>query len=197
MRREDLHDVAAHAKRAAMKVDVVALVLNVDETPQQTIAPELLPHLEVDQHLLVPLRRADAVDARDTCDDDDVAPREQRSRGAVAHAVDLVVDDRVLLDVGVARRDVRFGLVVVVVADEVLDGVVRKELPHLAVELCGEGLVGGHDQRRPLGRGDDVGDGEGLPTAGNSEQNLVRSPRASPSKARKSPPAGPLWAADR
>jgi len=86
----------------------------------------------------------------------------------VTHAVDLVVDDRVLLDVGIARRDVRFGLVVVVVADEVLDGVVGKELSHLAVELSGQGLVGGDDQRRTLGGRDDIGDREGLPAARNS-----------------------------
>jgi hypothetical protein len=59
----------------------------------------------------------------------------------VAHAVDLVVDDGVLLDVGVARGDVRLGLVVVVVADEVLDGVVGEELLELAVELRRERLV--------------------------------------------------------
>ena len=71
-------------------------------------------------------------------------------RGRVAQAIDLVVDRRVLLDVRVARRDVRLGLVVVVVADEVLDPVVREELAHLLGELGGEALVGGEDQRRPL-----------------------------------------------
>ena len=83
-------------------------------------------------------------------DDDDVRPREERVRRRVAHAVDLVVDDRVLLDERVARRDVRFGLVVVVVADEVLDGVVGEEVVHLAVELRGERLVGREDERRLL-----------------------------------------------
>ena len=48
-------------------------------------------------------------------------------RGRVAHLVDLVVDRRVLLDVRVGRRDVRLGLVVVVVADEVADGVLGEE----------------------------------------------------------------------
>ena len=61
-----------------------------------------------------------------------------------------VVDDRVLVDVRVARRDVGLGLVVVVVADEVLDGVLGEELPHLAVELRREGLVGREDQRRAV-----------------------------------------------
>ena len=56
--------------------------------------------------------------------------------------------ERVLLDVDVALRDVRLGLVVVVVADEVVDGVVREEALELLVELGGERLVVGEDERR-------------------------------------------------
>ena len=43
---------------------------------------------------------------------------------------------------------VRLGLVVVEVADEVLDRVVREELAELGVELGGERLVVGEDERR-------------------------------------------------
>jgi hypothetical protein len=76
--------------------------------------------------LLVVVRRAEAVDAGDAGHDDHVAPGEERAGRRVAQAVDLVVDRGVLLDVGVRCRDVGLGLVVVVVADEVLDGVVGK-----------------------------------------------------------------------
>ena len=70
--------------------------------------------------------------------------------GAVAQPLDLVVDRGVLLDVGVGLRDVGLGLVVVVVGDEVLDGVVRQQLAELVGELGGQGLVGRHDERGPL-----------------------------------------------
>ena len=49
------------------------------------------------------------------------------------------------------RGQVRLGLVVVEVADEVLDRVLREELAELGVELRGERLVVGEDQRRPVG----------------------------------------------
>ena len=48
------------------------------------------------------------------------------------------------------RGQVRLRLVVVEVADEVLDGVVREEVAELGVELGGERLVVGEDERRPL-----------------------------------------------
>ena len=124
-------------------------------------------------------------------DDDDVVALQQRPRRRVAHAVDLLVDRAVLLDVGVGARDVGLGLVVVVVGDEVLDRVVREEALELAVELGGQGLVGRQDQRRALRRLDHLGHGEGLARAGDAEQHLVALVRRRrPRPARRSPSAG-------
>ena len=58
--------------------------------------------------------------------------------------------ERVLLDVEVGLRDVRLGLVVVVVRDEVLDRVAGEELAELVAELRGERLVVRDHERRPL-----------------------------------------------
>ena len=87
---------------------------------------------------------------------------EERARGSVAQLVDLLVDVGVLGDVGVGARDVRLGLVVVVVGDEVLDRVLGEELLELGAELRGERPVGRQDQRRPLPALDDVRHGERL-----------------------------------
>ena len=106
-------------------------------------------------------------------DDDDVVALEQRTGRRVAHAVDLLVDRRFLLDVGVGARDVGLRLVVVVVGDEILDRIVREERLELAVELGGERLVGGEDERRALGLLDDLGDGVGLAGAGHPEKHLI------------------------
>jgi hypothetical protein len=90
----------------------------------------------------------------------------------VAHAVDLLVDRRFLLDIGVGPRDIGLGLVVIVIGDEIFDGVVREERLELAVELGGQRLVGGEDQRRALRRLDHLGHGKGLAGAGDAEQHL-------------------------
>ena len=68
---------------------------------------------------------------------------------------------------------VRLRLVVVEVADEVLDGVVREELPELAVELGGQRLVVGQDQRRPLVLLDGPRDRRRLARARGAQQRLV------------------------
>ena len=148
--RDDLDRVAAHAEVAAREVDVVAVVLHRDELADERVAVVALAHLQRDHRPHVLLRRAEAVDARDRADHDHIAPAEQRVRRRVPQSLDLGVDRRVLLDEGVGLRDVRLGLVVVVVADEVLDRVVRHELAELVRQLRREGLVVGEHERRAL-----------------------------------------------
>ena len=174
VRRHDLDDVAAHAEGAAPELHVVALVLDLDQLPEDLIAVDALPELERQQHAVVRLGRAKAVDAGDAGDDDDVAALEERPGGREAHPVDLVVDRRFLLDVRVGGGHVGFGLVVVVVADEVLDGVLRKEAPELLIQLGGERLVVRHHQRRAVHLRDGLRHRERLAGAGDAQQHLMR-----------------------
>ncbi len=98
----------------------------------------------------------------------------------MAHAVDLLVDRGVFLDIGVGPRDIGLGLVVVVIGDEIFDRVVGEKALHLAVQLGRQGLVGRQHQGRALQFGDDVGHGEGLARAGDAEQHLIALVRLQP-----------------
>ena len=173
IRRLHLDDVAARAEAPAAEHHVVAAVLDVDEGPQQLVARVALAHPHGHQLLLVLARRAEAVDARDRGDDHDVAAAQERRGRRVAQPVDVLVARGVLLDVGVRGGQVRLGLVVVVVRDEVLDGVRREELPELVAELRGKRLVVGDHERRLLDCGDHVGHRERLAGGGRAEQRLV------------------------
>ena len=171
--RLELEGVAADPEAGPAQGLVVALVLEVDQVAQDRVAPVLAADPQLEDGGAVVDRRAEAVDARDRGDDDDVAALEQGVRRRVAEPVDLVVPARVLLDVGVAAREVRLGLVVVEVADEVLDRVLREELAELGVELRGERLVVGQHERRPVGPGDDLAHRVRLSAARDPEQDLV------------------------
>jgi len=78
----------------------------------------------------------------------------------VAQPVDLLVDLGVLFDVGVGLGDVGLRLVVVIVGNEVVDGVIGEELAELPVQLGGQGFVVGDNQGGLLDVLDHVGDGE-------------------------------------
>ena len=102
---------------------------------------------------------------------------EERAGGGMAHPVDGLVDGGVFFDVEVGLGDVGLGLIIIVIADEILHRVVREELLELAVELGRQGLVGGQDQGGQIQLLDDVGHGEGLAGAGDPQEHLVGMPR--------------------
>ena len=177
MRREDFERIAAHAEIAALERGIVTLVLQRDELAHDLALIDHLALLEVEDHRRIGLDRADTVEARYRRHDDHIIAFEQRARRRVPHPVDRFVGRAFLLDIGVAARDIGFGLIVIVIADEIFDRVIGEERLHLAVELRREDLVGRQDQRRPLHRLDHLGHGEGLARSGDAEQHLIALPR--------------------
>ena len=180
VRRVDIDDVAAHPVGAAPEVHVVAGVLQLRQAAQEPALVDQLAAGEVQAHLQVLVGVPQAVDRRHRHHDQRIAALQQRLGGGEAHLLDVVVDGGILLDEGVRRRHIGLGLVVVVVGDEVLDGVVGKERLEFTVELRRQGLVGRHDDGRALQALDHVGHGEGLAGAGDPEQGLVGQPRLEP-----------------
>ena len=178
VRRLHLDDVAPDPEAAAREHRVVPDVLRVDQRPEELVAVVLRADLE-DQDALAPLlRRAEPVDARHAGDDHDVATRQERARRAEPQARDVVVLRGVLLDVEVGLRDVRLGLVVVVVGDEVLDGVLGEELPELVAQLRGERLVVGDHERGALELLHHPGHRRRLAGPGRAEERLTAVARA-------------------
>ena len=100
-------------------------------------------------------------------------PRKQRAGRGKPQPFDLLVDRRILFDVGVGTRDVGLRLIIIEVADEIFDRVTWEELFELRVELRRERLVVRDDERGPIELTDDIGHGERLARAGHAEQRLV------------------------
>ncbi len=98
----------------------------------------------------------------------------------MAQPLDIVVDGRILLDVGVRLGDVRLGLVVVVVRDEVLDRVVGKHFPKLVRELSRQSLVRRHHQSRALQLLDQPRSRGRLTGTGRTEEDYVLLPLVDP-----------------
>ncbi len=94
--------------------------------------------------------------------------------------VDHLIDGGIFLNIGIAGRDIGFGLIIVVVADKILHRIFGEKLPEFMVELGRQGLVGRDNQRRPLDPGDHMGHGKRLAGAGHAEQHLVVFPEISP-----------------
>ena len=170
--REDVDRVPAYPERAPGKLHVVALVLHADQLGYHVALPHPVTGSQRHDHLVVRLRLTDAVNGRDRRDDNHIAPLENALGARQAHLFDVLVDRRVLLDEQVALRDIGLGLVVVVIADEILHRIVREELPELAVKLGCQGLVGGEHNGRATQAGDHIGHRERLARAGHAQKGL-------------------------
>ena len=171
--RVQLHRVPPDPEHVPLKGDVVALVADLHQPPQQLVPVPLGPHPEGHHQLGEVVRFAQAVDAGHGGHHDHVPPLQQRAGSTEPQPVDLVIGRGVLGDIGVGVGDIRLRLIVVVVGDEVLHGVVGKELLELGAQLGRQGLVVGQDQSGPLDLFDDLGHGEGLAGAGDAQQHLL------------------------
>jgi len=169
---EDVDGIAAHAEGATAEVDFIARVLHLDQARDHVALGDLVLDAQGQNHLMVFVRITDAVDGRDGGDDDHVAPLHQRLGARQTHLLDMFIDRGILLDEQVALGHVGFRLVVIVVADEVFDGVFREKVAKLAVQLSGQGLVRREDDGGPAHARNHVGHGVGLARTGHAQQGL-------------------------
>ena len=139
--RPDFNDIAANAEVASRGCNIVSRVLNIAEFPEQVVAINRSTNADGDHHLEVIFGRAQAVDATDAGHDDDIATADQGTGCQQPQPVDFFIDRRIFFDVNVALRNVGFGLIVVVIADEIGNGIVREEVPEFAVELRRQSFV--------------------------------------------------------
>ncbi len=172
-----VHRIPRHAECASAEFDVVPGVEAVDELIEQFLPRQVFALLDLDGIGVEVGGVPDPVETGYGADDDDVVPPgEQRAGGAEPQFLNLVVDGEVFLDVGVGGGEVGFGLVVVVVGDEVFDGVLGEKSAEFAIKLCGEGLVVAEHEGGFAELPDDVGHGKGLPGAGDAQQGVMPCP---------------------
>ena len=173
VRGHQVDHVAPHPEAQAGEVVVVALVQHLGELAQKDLAPDRLPFLDLQRLSHVVLDRADAVNAAHARHHQDVAPRQEVLGGRMAHPVDVVVAARVLFDICVGPRYVGLGLVVVVIAHEILDGVVGQQAPKLGAQLGCQRLVRTEHQDGTLQLLDNPCHHVGLAAAGHARQHLL------------------------
>ena len=77
IRRIHVNNIAAHAERATCQVIVIAIILNVNKCMDKVITLERHLLVDVRSQTRIVLRRANAIDTRDRCDNDHIASREQ------------------------------------------------------------------------------------------------------------------------
>jgi hypothetical protein len=156
------------------EIHFVAFVLHLGEAFDDFALPQAITDTHRQDHLMVLVAIADTVNTGNRRDDDAIAAFKQAFGRRKAHLLDMLVDRRVFLDKQITCGNVGFWLIVVVVGDEVLDGILGEELPEFGVQLRGQCLVRRQNQRRTPHAGDHIGHGVGFSRTCDAEQCLKR-----------------------
>ena len=169
----DLHRVPAHAEAVTHGIQVVARIADRHQATDQLVTVHQHPGAQRDLQRLIFHGVTEGIDAGDRRHDDNVATLKQRGRCAVAQAVDLVVDKRVLFNIHILARDIRLGLVIIVVRHKKLHRVFGEKLAHFGADLCCERFVGLKDQHGAVALLDNICHGKGFSRARNAQKRLI------------------------
>ena len=178
--RQHLNAVAPHTKCAAMKVDIVALILNIHQLAQNSIPIMHRAHPQRQRLFAVFLRRTYPINTGHTGYNNHVPPLQQRCRSRVTHFFNLLINLRILLYICIGGRHIGFRLIIIVIADKVFHCIFRKKLLKLTVQLRRQRFIVGNDQRRPIGFRNDIGHGKGFTRTGHTQHNLLGQARIQP-----------------
>ena len=173
IRGKNFDYIATNTKGPALKVTIVAFIENLHQFAENVLALDLLPFFQEEQHAVISLRRSQAVDAAYRSDNNAVAPLKERPRGGEPELVQLVIDGGFFFYINVAGRDVGLGLIVVIIRNEILNCIVRKELLKFMIELRSQSFVVRQDQRRAIELLNHLSHSVGLARTSYSEQHLV------------------------
>ena len=126
--REYLNNVTLDPEFITGKADVVPLVLNFNQFFYKIITVLLHTRSQRNNHASVINRVAEGVNARNAGNNDNV-PALGKCRGCrVTKLVYLVIYRRVLFNIGIRRRDIRLGLIIVVIRNKILNCILREKL---------------------------------------------------------------------
>ena len=171
-RGEYLQAVAARAESAAHEVYIASFILYLDELVDDIVAFAGIPFAYRHDVLEILSRRAEPVYAGNGSHDYHVRTLAKRGSRRMAQFIYLVVDFDLLLYIGVGSGDIRFGLIIIVIADEIFDAVMREKLPEFVTKLRGEGFVVRDDERGLAAPRYHVCHRKSLARTGHAEQYL-------------------------
>jgi hypothetical protein len=171
--REDFDRIAQCVVHALLEIEPGTAVLDVSESAQKLVAFDLLSAFDFDRECFVIFDVTETVDARDRRDDEHITACEQVERRGVAELFDFLVDRRVFFDVRIGRRQIRLGLVVVVVGNEIRNGVLREKTLELAAQLRSQSFVVSEHEGWALHFVNDVRHRERFAGTRRTEERLV------------------------
>ena len=91
----------------------------------------------------------------------------------MTQAVDLLIDRSILFNIGIRMGDIGFRLIIIVIRNEILHRVIRKEFPKLRAELGSQRFIMSQHQCGTVQLFNDRSHSKGFTGAGNTQKGLL------------------------
>ncbi len=131
--RHNLQRIAPHPEDAPPQFQVIPFILNINQVAQNGIPAVHLPSFQFHRHLSPRFRITNTINARNRRHNDNILPAHQVGRRRQPQPVNLFINICFFFDIQVMPGNISFRLVIIIIADEVGDGVFREKLFELAV----------------------------------------------------------------
>ena len=90
----------------------------------------------------------------------------------MAQFIDFIIDGGIFFNIGIGRRDISFGLVIIIIRDEIFHCVFGEKLFKLRAKLRRQGFIVRQHKRRALDLFNNIGHSKCLARTGYAEQRL-------------------------
>lgn len=171
---KDIYGVSLDTKAASVELHLVADILRILKLAHEGGGRNELTYCNFNNSAKEIVGVAQTIEAGDGGDDDDVpSARHECHGGAETQLVEFLIYGQVFFYIGIGGGNVGLGLIIVVVRDEVLNGIVWEEGFELLIELGRQSLVVAEHKGWLVGLSNDIGNGESLARARDTEQGLM------------------------
>ena len=164
--------IAPHAEGPAVKIHVIALVLDLDQLFDDLVPVPDHARPQRNDHVLIINGAAQAIDAGNRRHNDHIPPLGKCGRSRVTQTVDLVIDGGVLGNIGIRGGNISLRLIIIIVGNKVFHRVVGEEFLEFTVQLGRQRFVVGQHQGGTVQLLYDIGHGEGLSRSRDAKQRL-------------------------
>ena len=170
--REHFQHITVHTERTSLKVHVISCILHIDQCTHHIIPVSLHPRTQRHTHAFPLIRTSKSVNTGNRSHNDDILPLGQSRRRRKAQLIDLIIDGRILRNIGIRLRYISFRLIIVVVGYEIFYRIFREKFLHLSIKLSSKRLIMGNDQSRLVQRLNDVRHSKRLAGTGDAKKRL-------------------------
>ena len=133
VRRENLKNIPVYAECSSLKIHLIACILHINESLDYIVTVNLHARSQRNHHVHIIIRTADSIDAGNGCHNDHILALRQSRRRRKTQLIDLIIDCRILRNIGVRLRHISFRLIIIIIGHEILYCILREEFFKLTI----------------------------------------------------------------